>query len=145
MADHKAEQVMVAVGTALAGVTVVAGRIERSRTFSIEGSNGVSYEMGADEPTDGEAGYQVMDCLLEVRVTAHSRSTNPEIELNEIKKQIIIALKADYTLGGAARDITEQGWTEPDTSGESEKPTTQSTGTFSVVYRRSRTDPSVTV
>lgn len=135
---------MIAIGSALtAGVPTVAGRIKRSRTFGIEGANGVSYEMGSDEPLEGEQTIRYLDYMLEVRVKAHSKSVDPEIELNQIKKEIIIALKVDYTLGGIARDINEDGWTDPETSGDAEKPVTVSTGMFAVIYRRLRTDPSL--
>lgn len=143
MALHKSEQVMAAIGPLLTGLTTTGANVKRSRMFAWETDNGITYEMGSEDPIAGEQQYEVIDWQLEVRITAHTKSVNPETELNLIKQEITVALKADYTLGGIARDIIEEGWSEPNTSGEANKPVTDSTGIFVVQYRRLRLDPGL--
>ena len=81
MADHISEQIMIQIGTLLTGLFTTQTRVKRSRLFTVEGDNGLTYEMGAEEPTEGEINYQVMDVDLTVIVKAFTKSPDPEIEL----------------------------------------------------------------
>lgn len=132
---------MDSIGALLTGLATTGNRVYRGRVFAIEGTNGISYSMGSDTPV-GEDTYIYMDSDLEVIITAHSKDIDVEQELNQIRKEVTIALKADYSLGGLAIDITEEGWNAPDFSGDADQDTGLMQGTFIIKYRRLRTDPS---
>ena len=145
MADHKAEQIMDAVKTALTSLTTTGSNVVRGRAFAFAESttDALSIFMGDDVSVNElMSGTSKEDWKLTFEVVAHTKNTDPEQRLNLIKKEVVVALKADYTLGGKAIFITEKSWTKPEIFGDYDTRMGVCVGTFEALYRRSYTDPS---
>lgn len=71
-----------------------------------------------------------------------ARATQPESVLNQIRKEVTIALQADVTQGLAYVMNTEEGPASIDLNGEGDKPVGRMRMDWTIRYRRSRTDPS---
>lgn len=100
--------------------------------------------MGADTIVEPWA-QALLDSDIEVFVEAHvhDSATNVETLLNQIRKEVNLALVADYTLGLAfVHAIVERGAGRPALSGEMAKPAASLELGYLVKYRRSRLDPS---
>jgi hypothetical protein len=149
MADHRAEQVMAAVMGKLTSpplATVPAAQVLRGRGEEVaaELTPALRVYMGADPIVDPWA-PQLIDSELEVFIEAkvHDAATNVETLLNQVRKEVNIALAADYTLGlGFVHAIVELGPARPQISGDMAKPAASMEMSYRVKYRRSRTDPS---
>jgi len=137
----EAEDIMVAILALITGLPTTSTRVVRSRVYTFEGVNGLTLKMGSDVPVDGtDQNLGFIDFNLEVIVTAHSKNADVETEINLIKKEVISAVKADYTVSGTATDINEEGWDAADVEA-AEEYTGISTGIFMVRYRRARAGP----
>lgn len=146
MAAHRAEQILAAVQTKVTGLTTTASRVDRGRGDDIpaEATPALRVAMGADTVLDGWS-PQLIECELEVSVFAHAydSATNIETLLNLMRKEVTVALTADYTLGLAfVSGLTESGAQKPDIGSDAAKPSGRLEMQFKVQYQRSRTDPS---
>ena len=164
MADHRTDQILDAIVTLLTGLTITGANIERGRVYpwSDDETRALTVDQGEALPI-GEPDWTYQNVRLEVRITAHvkaepdidggaftsSFSTNFDIgstysrELNNISKEVYIAMLADRTLGQSfVMDTEWLGNSEPELSGESERVTASMDTVFAVTYRHSMTDPS---
>ena len=146
MADHRAEQIVARVKTLVTGLVTTAGRVDRGRgePVAAELTPALRVYMGADDVVDPWL-PSVMDSELEVFIEAlvHDVAANVETMLNQIRKEVNIALAADFTLALAfVHAIVEIGAGRPQISGELAKPAASMELRYRVKYRRSRTDPS---
>lgn len=146
MADHRAEQVLARVQTLVTGLVTTGARVDRGRDEEVpaESTPALRVVMGGDEIVDPWA-QSLVDSFLDVTVEArvHDSAANVETRLNQVRKEVNIALAADQTLGLAfVLAIVELGSMRPRLSGELARPAAAMDLLYRVRYRRSRTDPS---
>lgn len=142
MADLKAEQIMSAVEALIMGLATTSTRVARGRVYPHPAYPALSLFQGLDAPLNDS--FPVQDSELTVNVVGHSRAAEgaTDTELNQIRKEVVSALLADYTVGGKAVRIRWAGAQEPVLSGEGDKPISSMQMSFIVHYRHSYTDHS---
>jgi len=128
------------------GLATTGTRVDRGRGEPIpEGSTpALRVAMGADTIVEPWA-HQLLDSDLDVTVEAfvHDSAANVETLFNQIRKEVNIALVADYTLGLAfVHAIVEIGARAPLLAGDMAKPAGSMELQYRVKYRRGLTDPS---
>lgn len=145
---HKAETILEAVETLLTGLTTTGANVERARVHPWTNAElpAISLFMGADTPLDNDArgiGFYDWGLLINVDAVCKKTATSGiDTTLNLIRAELTTALVGDYTLGlSFVIDIVEQGSSEPEISGEGEKPIALQRTTFLIKYRRSIGDP----
>ena len=148
MADHKAEQILDAFTTAVTGLATTGANVERDKVYNLDDAitAGLSVEMGSDIKRDDETqGWELVMYTLSVVINIYvkqSSSTPLSQTLNQIRKEIVVALQAAPTLGlSFVQDTIEGSALEP-VNGPGEKPMSMQRFEWAVVYQRSRTDPS---
>jgi len=145
MSLHKAEQIMVAVLAKITSLTTTGANAFRGRVYPLQSTQlpALVLYMGADTPTLLHS-QTLMDCALNVTVEVVIKTTaQADTLLNLIRKEVSIALQADYTQGLSFVLNTEEGPAdEPELTGDSEQPISRQRLHFTISYRRSRTDPS---
>jgi len=150
MALHYAEQIIAQLLITLQAIpssTVAAVNIERDRVDPFENLPAISLEEGADDILLGsDKNESVMDSLLEVEVVVHAKkSTGVSAQLNQIRKEIFIALMADLQQGlpSIVIDTDYIGAEKPQRSDAAENAVMQQSINFEIKYRHSNTDPSI--
>ena len=152
MALHLREQLMAAVTTNLTGLSTTGSNVTRGRVYSIDEDNlphlsifqGDDFPVVPDNEQEGTYLYLWQDLQVFIEVTVDASSGVLETTLNQIHKEITIALTADVTQGiSECFNTIEMGATIPELSGERKKRTAIMELEFMLRYRRSRTDPSV--
>ncbi len=144
MADLHAEQIMVAAKSAITGLTTTGSNVERGRTRPATGDDALSVYMGNDSPVM-DLGPGLMDWDLEVIIEAHTRSSTEQIDsrLNQVRKEVHLAMMADHTLGLAfVIDVMPGPANEPELDAENNKPAGSQRIVYTVRYRASRNDLS---
>lgn len=151
MAAHVAEQILAAVTGFVTGLATTADRVTRARVYPLASSAvpALSIFMGPDVPIrDDEPGAlaQYIDSQLEILIVVHVRASSGIVDttLNQIRKEVAVALHTNYQLGlaGNVYNTIEGNADEPELSGTGEKRTARQTLHYFVKYRRSRNDPS---
>lgn len=147
--DHRVEQIMVAIVGKLTGLATTGTHVFRGRIYEVPEANlpALLVYQGADQPrTDGgSSSFRYLDGDLSVQVEAAVKvphGTQPETVLNQIRKEVTVALQADVTQGLGFVMDTNEGAAVPDLTGEGDKPTARLRMEWVIRYRRSRTDPS---
>lgn len=145
MADHKAEQIMVAALAAVTGLATTGTQVYRGRVnpLSETVSNALSLYQGADTK-EGED-YPTSIRLLSIYIDIHTKSPTEQVEtrLNQISKEVSIAMLATRGLGlGFVIDVEEVGSDEPELSGDADQPDAKQRMTWHIEYRRMTNDPS---
>lgn len=151
MADHLREQILDAIVTNLTGLATTGADVHRLRFYPQEDTALPSLNVlqGQDIPVDDEdpaAVYHYVDSRLTVFVEARAQATAGQVDqtLNQVSKEVVIALKADITQGVSEVINTVQGPTdEPEASDDGSRKTAMMEMTWYVDYRTSRTDPSI--
>lgn len=136
---------MAAFTTLVTGLTTTSTRVHRGRVYPVDTVPALSVFQGADEPVDDDSqSWPVMDSVLTVYVDAHVRQTSTtEGTLNQIRKELTVALMADWTLGLAfVHRVIEGPANEPERGPDAEKPTQVMRTEWRVHYRRNALDPS---
>jgi len=146
MAEHRVEQILAAVTALVTGLATSGANVDRGRDSEIpaEKTPALRVYLGQDLIVDPWA-QSLLDSEVEVGIQAavHDSATNVETLLNRMRKEVNIALVADFTLGLAfVQAIVEVGAARPQLSGELAKPAASMDLLYRVKYRRSRTDPS---
>jgi len=149
MADHRAEQILDAFTALVTGLTTTGANVVRDRPYNIDESisSALSVYQGDDTPFDsGLDNWQLEDKQLDISVDIHVKQSS-EIpiskQLNQIRKEIHIALMADRTLGLSFARNFLAGVAETPEIEAGEKVTAKQTLNFSIDYRASVTDPSL--
>jgi hypothetical protein len=142
VADHKVEQIMVDVQTLITGLATTASRVARGRVYPHPVAPALSLFQGQSVPLNDS--FPLQDSELTVNIVGHSRAGEgaTDTELNQIAKEVVIALLADTTLGGTVIRTRWSGNQEPSLSGEGDKPISSMIMSFLVHYRHSYTDHS---
>ena len=148
MADHRAEQIMDAVKTAITGLTTTGTNVVRDRTYPLGPTkkSGLSLYQGADSPAStADQSWVELDVALEFTIDIQviiQSDTNVSQQLNLIRKEIVIALAADITQGLSFVINTIEGIAETPDIDNLTQPVAIQVYNWSVHYVRSRTDPS---
>lgn len=147
MADHRAEQIVARVQTLVTGLATTGSSVARGRGDAVpqEQTPALRVYMGADRINDPWL-PGLLDSEIEVVIQAHvhDSATNVETKLNQIRKEVTIALAADFQIGLGAfvHALVETGAERPALGGDLAKPAAAMEMNFLVKYRRSRADPS---
>lgn len=148
MADHHAEQVMDAFTTSITGLATTGLNVIRDHAYDVDSgvAAALSVYQGSDEPVD-ESSWPFIDSELTIYTDVHASvgSSVPISQtLNQIRKEMVVAVMADYTLGlaGIVHEIEEGIASEPEIE-PGDKPIAFQRVEWKVMYRRSVTDPSV--
>lgn len=147
MANHRVEQIMVAFEAAIIGLTTTGTNVKRDRIYAWTTTPAISLFQGDDVPVPyADRNYSIDDYELTIHVEMHVDEANniPVSQtLNQIRKEIIIAIQADPYLGLPSFVIdTEEGTAFRPSIEHVDKVTATQVMDFTVKYRRSRTDPS---
>lgn len=146
MADHRAEQIMAAITTAVTGLTTTGANVRRGQLypFGDDQTAALTVAQGPAEMLDDQP-HRMKTVRLEVQIIIHVKSSTTLVDslINQISKEVYIALMADRTLGLAfVIDSDWTGQTEPEQDIDSEAATARAAMQFAVLYRHSLTDPS---
>jgi len=146
MSDHRAEQIVATVKTKLTGLATTGSNVFRGRGNAIAEANlpAISLYLGDDKIT-GQYTQAKIDGELTINVEAVVKTSASQVDtvLNQIRKEIAVALHADYTQGlSFVMDTVEGDASAPEISGEGEKPAAAMKLEWKFNYRRSRSDPS---
>lgn len=146
MADHKVEQILDAVMALVTGLTTTGDNVKRGRVSNIPQGTiaALSVYQGTDDTT--EYNWPSVYSDLTVYFDAHTKDSIEQIDqiLNRIRKEINVAIMSIYALGlNFVVDIEETGAAEPELSGEGNKPAAVMRISYSIMYNRSVTDPSL--
>lgn len=146
MADHRAEQIIDAVVTTLTGLTQTNNNVFRGRVHAVPEVRlpALCVYQGEDKQI-GQYSQAKIDSELTILVEALVKTSAEQVDelLNQIRKEVTIALQADYTQGlSFVLNTIEGDASAPELSGEGEKPSAALKLEWKFHYRRSRTDPS---
>lgn len=146
MALHRAEQIIAAVKTTLTGLTTTGARVYRGRVTALADTNlpALCIYQGADTELM-QFSQALIDSELTITIEVLVKTSSEQVDtlLNLIRKEVAIALRADYTQGLAFVINTMEGTADaPELSGDGEKPAAAMKLEWKFHYRRSRTDPS---
>lgn len=148
MADHYAEQILVAIESIATNLLTTGTNVNRDQVDPVSDSKlpHLSVDMGTDEKVDGsDDNMAFMDSVLNVSIIARVKKTiGLSTQLNQIRKEVHIAMAADYQLGlpDIVIDSVYVGASAVDKSGELEKEAALQSFNYQVRYRHSLTDPS---
>ena len=151
MADARAEQIMVAVKTAVTGLTTTGANVQRGQVYPHESNKlpALGVLMGPDVPAvelqtallDWELTVAI-ECAVQADIYNGSES-GIETDLAQIRKEVHAALFADHTLGlSFVLDIEPGPAQQPQISGDGNFPIGSMVLNFVIHYRTSRTDIS---
>ncbi len=152
MSDLKAEQILVAIKTAITGLTTTGANVQRGQVYGHEKISlpALTLNMGQDS-VEFEQQTGLIDWQLEILIqstafvsAAYTASESAlDTLLNLIRGEVYLAVMADHTLGlSFVIDIMPGPAGAPTLSGEGAEPTGSQLLTFIVKYRASRTDLS---
>lgn len=141
---------MDSVLSALTGLATTGSNVHRLRVYPQEATKlpSLNIVQGADTPIDLEDGQRVFDYVdrrLDIRVEIRAQATTAQIDqtLNQIAKEISIAMQAMGAIGvSAVIDVIEGIMNEPEISSDADVKTARMDMEWSIVYRHSRADPS---
>jgi len=102
----KREQILAAIGTALATTTGVSGRVYRSRVTAVQRaeSPAIVVEPISDTPTQNTS-LPTLDWRMRVRVSVIVRGDVPDQLADPVIESMHAKMVADLTLGGLAIDV----------------------------------------
>lgn len=128
------------------GLTTTGSNVVRDRAYDVESNvaAALSVFQGADEQAD-ESPWPFIDSELTVYTDVHVResSDTPTSQtLNLVRKEMVVAIMADYTLGLSFVHEIEEGIAGAPDIEPGEQPIAIQRIEWKVKYRRSITDPS---
>jgi len=143
---NKTEQIMQAVQATVTGLVTTGNNVERdkSKPWDAGTKAALSLFMGPMEPPETRTSVREL-WTLQVAIDIHIAATNSEMpteKLNQIYHEVANAMLADYTLGGLANDIIEEGSRNPELDSGAEDMAVMST-LWRVQFWRSHADPSI--
>ena len=139
---HRAETIMVAVVTAVTGLTTTGSRVKRGRVRTVLTPPALSVEMGADDVSPDRSSFPLIERDLNVKIIIHVQDNDePDTQLNLVREEVYAALLADTTLGESFVVDTESiGDDEPELTGDADQVTGSQQMNFVVKYRHSWDD-----
>jgi hypothetical protein len=146
MADHRAESIILAVVAKVTSLTTTGARVFRGRVYPLQDSEepGLCVFMGPDNPDEVAETFNIINSMLTITVAAYVKTSASQVDtvLNQIRKEVTIALQVDNTQGLIYVLETIEGPATPSLSGEGDKPSGYLNMDWKIQYRRSRLDPS---
>lgn len=149
MADLRAETIVATFLTKVTNLTITGANAFRGRVHPLTDTKlpAVLVYMGPDAPSYGEgasSSFPYLDSRLTVFIEALVKTSSAQVDtqLNQIRKEVILALRADYTQGLAFVLDSIEGEASPDLKGDGDKPAGVLRMEWTVLYRRSRADGS---
>lgn len=146
MANHKAEQVLSAVTTLLTNLATTGSNVERGRFYPFKETVTAALTITQGQLDLVETkNNSFQDVTLEVIVTAHAKGADGTVEstINQIAKEVYVAMMVDYTLGlGFVQDTIWQGNDEP-ALGRLEKSVVSMDMRFTVKFRHNYLNPAL--
>ena len=149
MADHFAQQIFDAVVTASTGLTTTGANVYQQRVFNVPSD--VNYALSiafGEEELLGDYGYsntRFVDADLTINITIHVREADGSLDqkLSQIRKELYIALMANYNLNLNFVHMIMPGNTSEADVSAANVPTLSCQTSWKVRYRHSLTDPSI--
>lgn len=147
---HRAEQILSAIESNLTGLATTGANVFRGRVYTLDDSEvpAITIYQGSDDPLGeyGPSNVAFLDSELQIKVTAHVKtSAKAETELNQIRREVHIALMNDYQQGLPDIVLTTfpLGASAPLLLGDGETPTALMDMHWAVHYRSSIDDPGI--
>lgn len=142
---HRAESITAAVKTTVTGLTTTGSNVFRGYPYNIEAASVPSLHVraGSDEKLrDLSQGLTLQRLQITITGAVKSITTNLETLLAQVRAEVHVALRADYTLGLAYVHDIDEG--EP---GEAEfqngdQPIATQDWVWYVLYQRSLDNPN---
>lgn len=144
MADHRAENILVAVLDKLSTLATTGDNTFRGRVYEIPDGElpAVCVYMGADNPRSdsGSSGWWYIDSDLTLNIEAVAKTSALQIDtvLNQIRFEVAQALQADITQGLSYVINTTEGSASPEIDGAGENVTGRLRMEYTILYRRVR-------
>ena len=148
MANHIRQQIRERAGTVLTGLTTTGSNVFETRVYPLENTNLPALVIYTKNETSEPlviSTNRVMSRELELIVEVYVKQTsNFDDEVDKICKEVEVAISADTTLNGLAKDCFLQS-TEIEYNTEGEQPLSYAVLTFLTNYYVQETAPDVAV
>jgi hypothetical protein len=148
MANHIRQQIRERFGTLLTGLTTTGSNVYQSRVYPLENANLpalIIYTKSEESEPIVIGVDRVMSRVLSVIVECYVKATsNFDDSIDTISKEVEVAIAADRTLDGLAKDTYLES-TEIEFNAEGEKPLGYVSLTFLTNYYVKESAPDVAV
>lgn len=146
MADHVRKQIRAAAATALTGLSTTGARVYASRVHPLQDADLPALRLSnpsEDIAISSMGANRIVERTLRLVVEACVKAASGyEDTVDQIVKEVEVALAADQTLGGLCKYI-QLGSIETELSGDAELPIAVATMTFAVPYYTALNAPDV--
>lgn len=136
MANHVRRQIRDAVFTSVTGLATTASRAYKNRVYPVREIPGLIVYNGNEDSEPDTIGTRSTTRVLNLNIEAYATSDDV---LDEICKEVEVALSADTTLGGLSKDCYLISTTFEFAEGDD--PSGVATMTYQIPYRTSLTAP----
>jgi hypothetical protein len=146
MANHVRRQIRERVATTLTGLTTTGSKVFQSRVYPLTANNLpglLVYTTSESSDPDVMGAQPQLERELNLVIEGYAKTTsNLDDVMDEIAKEIEVAMAADTTINALAKDsfLTD---TEIQLTGEGEQPIGMVTMNFTVQYRTANNAPDV--
>ena len=148
MANHIRQQIRERAGTVLTGLTTTGSNVFETRIYPLENTNLPALVIYTKNETSEPiviSTNRLISRELELIVEVYVKQTsNFDDEVDKICKEVEVAISADTTLNGLAKDCFLQS-TEIEYNTEGEQPLSYAVLTFLTNYYVQETAPDVAV
>jgi hypothetical protein len=148
MANHIRQQIREQVGSTLTGLTTTGSNVFQTRVYPLENTNLPALVIYTKSETSEPlviSANRIMSRELQLIIEIYVKQTsNFDDEVDKICKEVEIALSADTTINGLAKDSFIQS-TEIEYNTEGEKPLSYGILTFLTNYYVDETRPDIAV
>ncbi len=148
MANHIRQQIRERAGTVLTGLTTTGSNVFETRIYPLENTNLPALVIYTKNETSEPiviSTNRLMSRELELIVEVYVKQTsNFDDQVDKICKEVEVAITADTTLNGLAKDCFLQS-TEIEYNTEGEQPLSYAVLTFLTNYYVQETAPDVAV
>ena len=148
MANHIRQQIREQVGSTLTGLTTTGANVFQTRVYPLENTNLPALVIYTKSETSEPlviSANRIMSRELQLIIEVYVKQTsNFDDEVDKICKEVEIALSADTTINGLAKDSFIQS-TEIEYNTEGEKPLSYGILTFLTNYYVDETRPDIAV
>ncbi len=148
MANHIRQQIRERAGTVLTGLTTTGSNVFETRIYPLENTNLPALVIYTKNETSEPiviSTNRLMSRELELIVEVYVKQTsNFDDQVDKICKEVEVAITADTTLNGLAKDCFLQS-TEIEYNTEGEQPLSYAVLTFLTNYYIQETAPDVAV
>jgi hypothetical protein len=148
MANHIRQQIRERAGTVLTGLTTTGSNVFETRIYPLENTNLPALVIYTKNETSEPiviSTNRLMSRELELIVEVYVKQTsNFDDEVDKICKEVEVAISADTTLNGLAKDCFLQS-TEIEYNTEGEQPLSYAVLTFLTNYYVQETAPDIAV